>query len=98
MRSPSKDDRGSRARLLIADQRHVSTDYFKTMHIPLVKGRLLEATDDSRGEQVVMINRTMAARQLPDEDPIDRRVKTSSLLPGSGSSASSRTSGTWVDA
>ncbi len=63
--------------LLIADQRHVSTDYFRTMHIPLVKGRLLEASD-GRGEQVVVINRTMAARQFPDEDPIDRRVKTSS--------------------
>jgi putative ABC transport system permease protein len=62
--------------LLIADQRHVSTDYFKTMHIPLVKGRLLEASDDSRGEQVAVINRTMAARQFPNEDPIDRRIKT----------------------
>ncbi len=62
--------------LLIADQRHVSTDYFKAMHIPLVKGRLLEASDDSRSEQVVLINRTMAARQFPNENPIDRRVKT----------------------
>ncbi|HEY1910074.1 MAG TPA: ABC transporter permease [Vicinamibacterales bacterium] len=65
-----------RGELLIADQRHVSTGYFKTMRIPLVKGRLLEASDDGHAEQVVVINRTMAARQFPNEDPIDRRIKT----------------------
>jgi putative ABC transport system permease protein len=61
--------------LQIADQRHVSANYFQTMNIPLVKGRLFQGTDDSRGEQVVIINRTMARQYWPNEDSIDRRVR-----------------------
>ena len=49
------------------------------MNIPLVRGRGFNATDDSRGEPVVIINRTMAKRYWPDEDPIDRRVRTGRL-------------------
>src|SRR4029077_5175983 len=33
------------------------------------------ASDDSRGELVVIINRTMAKQYWPDEDPINRRVR-----------------------
>ena len=61
----------------IADQRHVSPDYFQTMNIPLVQGRGFQATDDRRGEPVVIINRAMANRFWPNENPIDRRVRTS---------------------
>jgi putative ABC transport system permease protein len=62
--------------LQIADQRFVSPTYFQAMNIPLVRGRLFQATDDSRGELVVIINRTMAKQYWPNEDPIDRRVRT----------------------
>src|SRR5258708_1622356 len=60
--------------LLIADQRYVSPSYFPTMNIPLLEGRTFTATDDARAEPVVIINRTMANRYWPDENPIDRRV------------------------
>jgi ABC-type antimicrobial peptide transport system permease subunit len=45
------------------------------MNIPLVKGRLFQATDDSRGEPIVIINRSLAKQYWPNEDPIDRRVR-----------------------
>ena len=61
----------------IADQRHVSPDYFKTMNIPIVQGRGFQATDDRLGEPVVIINRALANRFWPNENPIDRRVRTS---------------------
>jgi len=61
--------------LQIADQRHVSPNYFQTMNIPLVKGRLFQATDDSRGEPVVLINHALAKQYWPTEDPINRRVR-----------------------
>jgi putative ABC transport system permease protein len=54
----------------------VSPNYFETMNIPLVKGRRFQASDDSRGELVVIINRTMAKQYWPNEDPINRRVRT----------------------
>ena len=61
----------------IADQRHVSPDYFKTMNIPIVQGRGFRPTDDRLGEPVVIINRALANRFWPNENPIDRRVRTS---------------------
>jgi putative ABC transport system permease protein len=61
--------------LQIADQRHVSPNYFQTMNIPLVSGRRFQDTDDSRAEAVVIINRSLAKQYWPAEDPINRRVR-----------------------
>ncbi|MCU1383844.1 MAG: hypothetical protein JWL71_2541 [Acidobacteria bacterium] len=61
----------------IADQRYISAGYFDAMNIPVLQGRAFVATDDARGEPVVIVNRTMAKRFWPNESPIDRRVRTS---------------------
>jgi putative ABC transport system permease protein len=61
---------------LIADQRHISPGYFQAMNIPVSQGRGFQATDDVRAEQVAIVNRTMANRFWPNENPIDRRVRT----------------------
>jgi putative ABC transport system permease protein len=61
--------------ILIVDQRHVSPGYFQTMRIPLLRGRTLSASDDSLAERVVVINRTMADRYWPNQNPLDRRVR-----------------------
>jgi putative ABC transport system permease protein len=47
------------------------------MKIPLLRGRTFTATDDSRAEPVVVINREMANRYWPDANPIDKRVRLS---------------------
>src|SRR3954471_15041556 len=52
----------------------VSPDYFRTMKIPLLKGRVFEAHDDLRSPRVLIVNRTLAARIWPGEDPLGRRV------------------------
>jgi putative ABC transport system permease protein len=62
---------------IIVDQRHISPNYFQTMAIPMVSGRPFTATDDSRGEQVTIVNRAMAERYFPNENPIDRCVRLS---------------------
>ena len=67
------EPRGSRS---IIDQRHVSAGYFQVMKIPLVSGRLLTDADDSRSERVTVINRTMAQQYFPNENPVNRRVRT----------------------
>jgi len=61
--------------VLIVDQRYVSPDYFQTMGIPLVRGRLFTMNDDTRAERVTIINRAMADRYWPNTSPIDRRVR-----------------------
>jgi putative ABC transport system permease protein len=61
----------------IADQRHVTADYFQTMGIPLREGRLFTAADDERSEPVALVNRTMAKQFFPGVDPIGHRVRVS---------------------
>jgi putative ABC transport system permease protein len=61
--------------ILIVDQRHVSPGYFQAMKIPLLHGRTFTASDDSRAERVVVINRAMADLYWRGGTPIDKRVR-----------------------
>jgi putative ABC transport system permease protein len=62
-----------------AGYRVVSDDYFKAMGIPLVRGRLFTATDDSGTARVTLINRQMADRFWPGQDAIGKRFKAKSM-------------------
>jgi len=57
-----------------ADWHAVSRDYFRTMGIPLVRGRFFTERDDASAPRVAIINETMARRTWPGEDPIGRRI------------------------
>jgi putative ABC transport system permease protein len=61
--------------ILIVDQRYISPGYFQTMGIPIVSGRGFTPADDGSGEPVTLINRTMADRFWPKQNPIDQRVR-----------------------
>lgn len=54
----------------------VSTDYFKTLGIPLKAGRLIEDTDSDefKAPNVVLINETAKRLYWPNEDPIGKRI------------------------
>jgi len=62
-----------------AGYRVVSDDYFTAMRIPLVRGRLFNATDDSGTTRVTLVNRAMADRFWPGEDPIGKRFRAKSM-------------------
>ncbi|MGH9575366.1 MAG: FtsX-like permease family protein, partial [Candidatus Acidiferrales bacterium] len=51
-----------------------SEDYFKTLHIPLLRGRLLSRADVDSGRFVAVVNQTFAHDYLGD-DPIGRKFK-----------------------
>jgi predicted permease len=53
----------------------VSTDYFKTMRIDLVRGRLFSAQDTRESPQVALIDEVFARNYFPNQDPIGRRFK-----------------------
>jgi predicted permease len=52
------------------DLRGVSYDYFKTMGISVTQGRGFTTGDTAGSARVVVINRTLAARDFPDENPV----------------------------
>ena len=51
--------------------------YFKTMGIALERGRPLEEGDNQSGRAVTVINKTMARKFWPADDPIGRRIRLS---------------------
>jgi predicted permease len=59
---------------LQADIRVASTDYFRTMEIPLRKGRFFTEDDNADKPQVVIIDEKFAQRFWPDSDPIGKHL------------------------
>ncbi|HYL77191.1 MAG TPA: ABC transporter permease [Bryobacteraceae bacterium] len=53
----------------------VSTDYFNTMGIPLLRGRVFSEQDRPDSVPVALINQTMAQRNWPGEDPVGKRIR-----------------------
>jgi len=54
----------------------VTPDYFKTMRIPLLRGRDFTDRDDLQTPLVSVINETFAKREWPGEDPIGKQFTT----------------------
>ena len=54
-----------------AEVRTVNSNYFRTMQIPLRRGRLLAEDDPIK---TAVINETLARKYFPNEDPIGRRI------------------------
>ena len=62
-----------------AGYREISADYFRTLGVPLLKGRVFTARDAAGAPGVAIINETMARQFLPGEDPIGARVQADLL-------------------
>jgi hypothetical protein len=58
-----------------SDVRFVSPGYFKTLRIPLKRGRLFSATDRIGTERVALIDENMARQFWPAEDPIGKQIR-----------------------
>ena len=50
----------------------VSSDYFRTMRIPLTEGRAFQDSDAQQSQQVAIINQNFAKLYYPGQDPIGR--------------------------
>jgi len=58
----------------LANYRFVTSEYFRTLDIPLLKGRMLEPADAER--HVAVISESAAKRVWPGEDPIGKKFRT----------------------
>ncbi len=56
------------------DFRVVTDDYFRTLGIPIVRGRAFTAAD-SAGAPAAIVSAGMAARYFPDADPLGQRIR-----------------------
>jgi predicted permease len=52
----------------------VSPSYFRTMKIPLKKGRYLEESDTQSAPWAMIVSETLANRYFPNEDPIGQQI------------------------
>ena len=53
----------------------VEADYFRTLDIPLLRGRYFDQGDGAGTPLVAVINESFARRYWPNEDPIGQRLK-----------------------
>ena len=54
--------------------RHVSPGYFRTLRVPLVRGRLFNDADTSASGRVLLINRATADRFFGTRDPLGQKI------------------------
>jgi putative ABC transport system permease protein len=52
----------------------LSSEYLKTLNIPLKQGRFFTKFDATGSQPVVVINETMARRYFPNEDPLGKQL------------------------
>ncbi len=58
-----------------ADFFAVSDDYFKTLGVPILKGRTFNQRDGATAPGVIVVNQNFADKFFPNEDPIGKRIK-----------------------
>ena len=60
---------------LTTDRYAVTSDYFKVMSIPVIRGRVFEAHDTAASAPYVVVNREMVRLHFPEKDPIGQRIR-----------------------
>ena len=62
----------------LGDLRSASPEYFPTLGIPLVTGRLFTPADGPTAPQVAIVNQTLARRHWARESPLGKRISADS--------------------
>jgi len=61
--------------LINVDWSIVSADYFKTMRIPILKGRTFTRDEDEQGKPVLLIDENLARRFWPNQEAVGKHIK-----------------------
>jgi putative ABC transport system permease protein len=62
-----------------AQNRQATPGWFAAMGIPLVRGRLIESSDDERAARVLVVNEAFAKRFFTDGNAIGKRIRLGKL-------------------
>jgi putative ABC transport system permease protein len=65
---------GPNSHMLTADYAAVTPEYFRTLGIPLLRGRTFTEHDNEKAAPLVIVNQTFARRYFPNENPIGKRI------------------------
>jgi predicted permease len=58
-----------------AQYRAASSEYFRAMEIPLLRGRLFDETDQGNDLHAALISQSLADRRWPGEDPVGKLIQ-----------------------
>jgi predicted permease len=74
----STDDSSNKSSFIPAGFNIVSENYFKTLGIPLVRGRYFQSSESNpKSSPVVILDKLAAERLWPNGDPIGKRIRMS---------------------
>ena len=74
-----------KSRGFVAAANYISPGYFNTLQVPVVEGRDFTPADDTSGESIAIISKTLAEALWPNEQAVGKRIWT-----GKGYSVGSR--------
>lgn len=71
----------TRGSLINVDWAIVSRDYFRTMRIPILRGRTFTADEDAEGKPVLLVSESLAQKFWPNGDAIGKHIGYDSPTP-----------------
>ena len=57
-----------------AEPQYVSPGFFRSLQIPLIRGRFLDDRDQPSSDKVVVINQAIAERFFHNQDPVGKQI------------------------
>ncbi len=75
--------------------RYVTAGYFKTLGIPIVRGRVFQEEDRAPAEHAAVLSESLARRLFPIGDAVGKRIKTEAWNTVIGVAADVRNLGPW---
>ena len=74
---PATSSTGERVRRPLVWRQNVDAQFFRTMKIPVLKGRTFTDSESPNAQPIAVVNKTFTERVLKTDDPIGRRFKMS---------------------
>ena len=68
----------------MADMTFISSDYFRTLQVPLLRGRDFSDADDAGAPQVMIVNEAFAKQNLPGEDVLGKKLRPGATTGAAG--------------